>query len=105
MTLSFKVGIILDYTDKSLNEFFIKIINAYSNVKVATWRCGYACGDHYSWFVAGYKALTYPHEVTSMRNLNPNVHTDRDTVDKFDLPRATEFVKFCLGFAIETANA
>lgn len=98
------VGVILDHTDPKLNNFFIKVIKAYSNVKVATWRCGYACGDHYSWYVAGYRSLVYPHEVTSMRNLNPHYHTDRDTVDKFDLERATEFVKFTLGFAVEMAN-
>jgi leucyl aminopeptidase len=98
------VGVILDNTHPALNEFFIKVIKAYSNVTVRTWRCGYACGDHYSWYVAGFRALVYPHEVTSMRHLNPHYHTDQDTVDKFDLDRATEFVKFTLGFAVEMAN-
>lgn len=99
------VGVILDYTSTTLNAFFIKIIKAYSNVNVATWRCGYACGDHYSFYAAGFRGLAYPHEVTSMRNLNPHYHTDRDTVDKFDLDRATEFVKFTLGFAVEVSMA
>jgi len=95
------VGIILDYTNTELNNFFIKIIQSYSNVQVRTWRCNYACGDNYSWYVAGYRSSTYPHEVTSMSLLNPHYHTDQDLVDKFDLDRATEFVKFSLGFAIE----
>lgn len=99
------VGVILDYTLPSLNDFFIKIIKAYSNVSVRTWRCGYACGDHYSFYAAGFRSLTYPHEVTSMRMLNPNYHTDKDTVDIFDLDRATEFVKFTLGFAVEVSMA
>jgi hypothetical protein len=40
-----------------------------------------------------------------MRNVNPAIHTDRDTVDKFNPKRATEFVKFVIGFGIEMCEA
>jgi hypothetical protein len=61
--------------------------------------------DHYSWYAAGYRSLVYPQEVTDFRNLNPAYHTRVDTVDKFNPKRATEFVKFVMGFAIEMCEA
>jgi len=68
-------------------------------------RCNYACGDHYSWYSAGFRQLTYPQEVTSFRDLNPAYHTDRDLINMFDIQRALEFVKFMIGFAVELSNA
>jgi len=99
------IGLILDYTSTELNTFFLKIIKEYSHVEAKTYRCGYACGDHYSWYVAGYRQLTYPQEVNNFSNLNPAYHTDRDRINMFNMTRATEFVKFTIGFAIELSNA
>jgi len=100
-----RMGLILDYTSTTLNKFFLKIIKEYSNVEAVEYRCNYACGDHYSWYVAGFRSLTYPQEVTDLRQVNPAIHTDRDKINMFNMARATEFVKFTLGFAVELSNA
>jgi len=99
------VGLIVDYTSTDLNTFFLKIVKEYSSVNMIPFRCNYACGDHYSWYSAGFRQLTYPQEVTSFRDLNPAYHTDRDLINMFDIQRALEFVKFMIGFAVELSNA
>jgi len=83
----------------------LKIIREYSSVQVVPYRCNYACGDHYSWFAAGFTSLTYPQEVTTLANLNPAYHTDRDLINLFNMTRAIEFVKFTIGFAIELSSS
>jgi bacterial leucyl aminopeptidase len=83
----------------------MKIIKEYSHVEAIPYRCNYACGDHYSWYVAGFTSLTYPQEVTTFNDLNPAYHTGDDRLPMFNMTRATEFVKFTLGFAIELSNS
>jgi len=55
--------------------------------------------------VAGFRNLCYPQEVTDLRQVNPAIHTDRDKINMFNMVRATEFVKFTIGFAVELSNA
>jgi len=93
------VGLIFDFVNLTLTEYVSKLIDAYANIGWEQSRCGYGCSDHASWTRFGYPSA-FPFE-TRFSDLNPNIHTDRDTLDKLDMEHSIEFAKIGLAFAVE----
>lgn len=94
--------IISDYTNQEQNQFIGNLINEYQeNVTWSYDKCGYACSDHASWHNQGFAAST-PFEAKK-REMNPNIHTDRDTISRSrgTANHATTFAKIGLSFIIE----
>jgi len=93
------VGLIFDFVNLTLTEYVSKLIDAYANIGWEQSKCGYGCSDHASWTRFGYPSA-FPFE-TRFSDLNPNIHTDRDTLDKLDLEHSIEFAKLGLAFVVE----
>lgn len=96
------ITLINDYVDEPLTQFTGKLIDTYVKARWGTSSCGYGCSDHASWSRAGF-ASTFPFEAP-LNSDNPNIHTERDTIDKLDILFGLHFVKLGLAFAIESAN-
>jgi len=94
-----RVGLIQDFVNPALTTFVGKLINEYTNIGWVASRCGYACSDHASWTRAGFPS-SFPFE-GPFNELNPDIHTSRDTLDKLSLEHIVEFAKLGLGFAVE----
>jgi len=93
------VGLIQDFVNPQLTNFVGQLIDTYANIGWVESRCGYACSDHASWTRAGY-ASSFPFE-GPFNQINPNIHTTRDTLDWLSLEHAAEFAKIGIGFAVE----
>jgi len=93
------VGLIFDYVNLTLTNYVSRLIDGYANIGWEQSKCGYACSDHASWTRYGYPSA-FPFE-TRFNDLNPNIHTDRDTLDKMNLEHAIEFAKVGLAFVVE----
>lgn len=101
-SLSKGIGVLMDNTDPELTTLLVKIIKRYTTFPVKRTTCGYACSDHYSWHIAGYPAVAL-FEGT-FEEINPHVHTSRDSVDKIDFEHMKEFVKIALAFALHMTD-
>jgi len=93
------LGLIGDYTNPDLSNFMKLLIPAYSSLTFAAAACGYGCSDHASWTKYGYRSA-FPFE-TTFNTRNPYIHTPNDVIEKLNLPRAFEFVKFAVGYVVE----
>ncbi|MFI5390990.1 MAG: M20/M25/M40 family metallo-hydrolase [Bacteriovoracales bacterium] len=87
-----KLFLISDYTNSNQNAFVGKLIDKYIQIPWEFGKCGYACSDHASWTNSGFIA-SFPFEA-SMRDYNPDIHTERDTLDK-----SKDSASFALNFA------
>jgi leucyl aminopeptidase len=58
--------------------------------------------DHASWTKAGYPS-EFPFE-TEFSNINPNIHSPQDTLDKISTEHAREFAKVALAFLVELST-
>jgi leucyl aminopeptidase len=96
-------GILNDYTDKGTTTFVKSLIEKYTSMKAVDTRCGYGCSDHASWTKAGYRSAA-PFEGT-FGEMNPLIHTERDTVANIDFDHVLEFSKLAVGFAVELSQA
>ncbi len=95
-----------DYTDRNLTEMAEKVLDTYfPEINYSRDKCGYACSDHASWTQNRYPAIM-PFEARK-RDMNPHIHTSRDTVDKsgHSAAHAMKFAKLASAFALEMANA
>jgi bacterial leucyl aminopeptidase len=107
-----RVGVVTDFTDAGINSLLRKCIVEYGKLPFVDMRCGYACSvnffifhskDHASWNRAGYRSA-FGFEVGAFSLANKAIHTDRDLITNLDMPRATKFVKFGIGLAVELAK-
>lgn len=98
-----QIAMIMDNTHAGLNSFTKKLIDSYLGVRWVEDQCGYACSDHASWTRAGFPAVM-PSEAMK-RDMNPHLHTTRDTLDKLDAAHGTLYIKLALAFAVEIAQA
>lgn len=90
---------ISDHTHRDLNSFTKMLIDTYVKMPWREEPCGYACSDHASWTSAGY-ASTFPFE-SPTNEMNPNIHSVRDTLDILDADFGLHFAKLALSFAVE----
>ncbi|KAF0700870.1 Aste57867_8622 [Aphanomyces stellatus] len=63
--------------------------------------CGYGCSDHAPWFQAGYPTV-YPFEEDG--DVNPNIHSTKDTIETLDLNRVAEFTRLSVAFMVELSQ-
>ncbi len=96
------IWIIDDYVDDGLTTFLEKIITTYTHRPVEYTRCGYACSDHASWTMGGYKAVI-PAE-SRFEDTNPVMHSSRDTIDRLSITHMTDYAKIATAFAVELAE-
>lgn len=99
------VYLMTDYTNAAQNDFIKELAHIYlPALRIGHDRCGYACSDHASWFAEGYPA-SHPFESTK-RDINPKLHTPRDTVESFGghANHAIKFARLAAAFAVELAN-
>jgi len=94
-----RVGITRDFTDLTLSNFVIQLIQAYTNIGFAESTCGYACSDHGSWNRNRYPAA-FPFEAPFGQH-NPDIHTTRDTLANCDRQYMGEFAKLAIGYLVE----
>jgi leucyl aminopeptidase len=98
------IFLLTDYVDPALSEFTKKLIDAYTGVKAAATKCGYACSDHASWTKKGY-ASSMAFEST-FKGSNKAIHTDRDTLTSSggNAAHSVPFAKLAVAFAVELAK-
>jgi leucyl aminopeptidase len=96
-----EIQLISDHVDRGLTDFLAVLIDHYVGVPWKEGRCGYACSDHASWTEAGYPSA-FPFEAP-MREHNPKIHTDEDTVALLNAGYGLNFAKLALAFAVELA--
>eukprot|EP01080_Neovahlkampfia_damariscottae_P010014 gene10014-2333_t len=98
-----RVGVVTDFTSSDVNSVLRKSIEKYGKLPQVDMRCGYACSDHASWTRAGYKSA-FGFEVGSFSLANRAIHSANDLIGLLDMPRATKFVKFGIGLAVELSK-
>jgi len=97
-----EVGIITDFTDASLTEFNMQLVEMYLDIPYVETKCGYACSDHASWGKAGYPS-SFTIE-SKFENSNKNIHSANDRIDispEFSFSHMLEFSKLAVAFAVE----
>ncbi|RHZ10814.1 hypothetical protein DYB37_011163, partial [Aphanomyces astaci] len=93
------VNLISDYINENLNTFLETLVATYVGLRVNHTACGYDCSDHYSWNISGYPS-SFPFE-TELVDLNPNYHSQNDTVDTIDFNHMVDFTKLAIAYAVE----
>ncbi|RQM26143.1 hypothetical protein B5M09_013817 [Aphanomyces astaci] len=93
------VNLLSDFTNKNLNTFLKMIIGAYVGIPVTHSVCGYDCSDNYSWNMSGYPS-SFPFE-TTLDDMNPNYHSQNDTIDTIDFNHMVDFTKLAIAYAVE----
>lgn len=91
-----------DYTDQELTSYLETLITTYVKKPVKYSACGYACSDHATWTLNGYRAAI-PFEA-EMENYDPEIHTAQDTITLLSLEHMTDFAKLAIAFAVERAE-
>jgi len=93
------IGIVTDYTNPVLTQFLRACAGAYCTTPVASTACNYGCSDHASFYRVGYPA-SFAFE-SRFTNSNPDIHTNRDTLDKLQQDHAVQFGYLAVGFLVE----
>jgi len=97
---SASVTILQDYVDQALTRFVESLVDTYLDVPYTRAVCGYGCSDHASW-----NSLDIPTVCTAeagpFGDVNPNMHTAQDTLDKLDMDFTAEFARLALAFVVE----
>ncbi|MCB0405106.1 MAG: M20/M25/M40 family metallo-hydrolase [Bdellovibrionales bacterium] len=96
------IYLLTDYTSSELTETLRRIIETYTDAKVGTTACGYACSDHASWHKKGFAAAV-PFEA-SFANMNGRLHTQNDKMDVLDADHAIRFVKTAVALVGEVGR-
>lgn len=99
------IYVLTDFVDPALTDFVDRLVDAYLGVPRTAIRCGYGCSDHASWSRGGFPAAAvFESEVEAM---NPNIHTERDTLANSGgtARHSVVFAKLAAAFAVEAAKA
>ncbi|KAK9764653.1 hypothetical protein K7432_007670 [Basidiobolus ranarum] len=94
-----EVGVVTDVSDPDLSTLVLLIISEYTSLVGKAMKCEFACSDHLSWHLSGYRS-TFQHESPSL-DFNPFTRTGSDTIQNIDFSRMKEFTKVLIGFVIE----
>ena len=94
--------LISDNTNKELTDYLGKLIDAYVKKPIKYTSCGYACSDHATWNMNGYKAAIAFE--AKFNKYNPYIHTGNDKMDILSLTHMTDFTKLAVAFAVELAE-
>ncbi|KAK8080030.1 Leucine aminopeptidase 1 [Apiospora hydei] len=93
------IAVYTDYVDAGLTSYLQKLVPVYTQLKVATDRCGYACSDHGSARDAGYPVAYVCDEV--MADSSPYIHSANDAVSTLSFPHMLQHAKLTVGFLVE----
>ncbi len=98
------IYLLSDNVDPALTAFLGRLVETYSGVPLQSTACGYACSDHASWTRAGFPASAAFE--SAVGNMNPNIHTPRDTLDNSGgtAEHSVAFAKLAVAFAVELAK-
>lgn len=103
------VSFITDYTNATLNNFLMALVDHYNatgdhQITYGTSLCNYGCSDHASWTSEGYMA-SFPFEANFGQH-NGNIHSPDDTYSvSGTADHAAKFSKLCAEYLIETAKS
>lgn len=97
-----RFGVITDFVDASLTKFVELIIDNYTQLPYVEDVCGYACSDHASGTKVGYPSAFVIEDKFS--DINPFVHTIKDTLDRLSFDHMLQHAKLTLGFAYELGH-
>ncbi len=103
------VSFITDYTNATLNNFLMSLIDHYNTtgdhqITYGTSLCNYGCSDHASWTSEGYMS-SFPFEANFGQH-NGNIHTPDDTFSvSGTADHAAKFSKLCAEYLIEVAKS
>lgn len=97
------IGLVNEATDAALTAYVADLINTYVKLPVGAVSCSFACSDHVTWYQNGYR-VAYPLEAMNDDEVNPYIHTAKDTVDKISLHHMQDFAKLTTAFAVELAE-
>src|SRR5690625_1057950 len=96
------------YTSSALNQFLTALMHTYNGSATHQFtygfsQCGYACSDHASWALNGYRA-SMPFEA-KLGEDNPFIHTPNDLFSEIQNgAHAVKFTKLGLQYIIEVAK-
>ncbi|KAK8011184.1 leucine aminopeptidase 1 [Apiospora arundinis] len=93
------IAVYTDFVDAGLTSFLQKLVPVYTQLKLATDKCGYACSDHGSARDAGYPAAYVCDEV--MADSSPYLHSANDAVSTVSFPHMLQHAKLTVGFLVE----
>jgi leucyl aminopeptidase len=98
---TYEMSILSDGVSPAQSIFLARLVDEYVKASWAWEKCGYACSDHYSWHLEGYRA-SFPAETTASEQ-NPFFHTSQDTFDKsnFSSSHASLFEKLGMAYLLE----
>ncbi|MBI5240299.1 MAG: M20/M25/M40 family metallo-hydrolase [Elusimicrobia bacterium] len=98
------IFLLTDNVDRGLSAFVGELVDAYAGVPRGETDCGYACSDHASWDKNGFPAAMAFESRSD--DMNPGIHTDRDTLAGAggDAAHAVPFAKLAVAFAVELAK-
>ena len=103
------VSFITDYTNATLNNFLMSLVDHYNvagvhEITYGTSLCNYGCSDHASWTSEGYMAA-FPFEANFGQH-NGNIHSPDDTFSvSGTADHAAKFAKLCSEYLIEAAKS
>ncbi|KAK8059784.1 peptidase family M28 [Apiospora saccharicola] len=93
------IAVYTDYVDAGLTSFLQKLVPVYTQLKLTTDKCGYACSDHGSARDAGYPAAYVCDE--NMADSSPYIHSANDAVSTLSFPHMLQHAKLTVGFLVE----
>jgi leucyl aminopeptidase len=96
------MAVVTDNTSTLLTGFIRVLAQRYSKLPLVDTACGYACSDHASWTSGGYASAALFE--SRFEDMNPNIHTGRDTVEKLDFGHMSEFAKVAVAFALHMTD-
>ncbi|KAI3638590.1 hypothetical protein MIR68_003088 [Amoeboaphelidium protococcarum] len=96
------IGVLNDFTNPQLTLKLKDWITKYTDEKPLDTKCGYGCSDHASWTKAGY-ASAAPFEGL-FREINPVIHSPRDTIEKLDFDHMVSFTQLNIAFVVNLAQ-
>lgn len=96
------LGLVEDFTDKSLTEFVALVIKEYTSNPFKYVSCSAECSDHVSATDNGYPSA---YVRASPEGRNGNLNTQADTLETLNLGHMVEHVKLVVGFVTELVFA
>ncbi len=92
-----------DIVDAELTDVCKKLGTTYTKLKILDGGCGYSCTDNFAWTRFGFPACSVNEASPQKGKLNPDIHSEKDTIDNINFDYCTEHAKLGLSFVVETA--
>lgn len=97
-----KIWFVTDDTTPQLNSMLASLASRYAGVPTGQGRLWGGTSDHNSWNRNGY-ATAFPFEDPD--DSNPNIHSERDTIEGLSFSQAAAFAKLGIAFAAHFGGA